>query len=295
MSDSLFTTHRYEIEIEKFHEEYYLVVFSDVHRFAYNCDVDGWKRFLAYCKEFQKTHNVYYLGLGDYDDLASGSERKMFTHAQLHDTTIQTIDDLIAKRTLEFCEELDFMKGRLIGMIEGNHHYKFQSGETSTMKMCSYFNTKYLGGVSIIRMVFKTPSNKCAGIDIYAHHTAGSKGGGRKIGSSLNKLEDMSDVWDVDICIAGHDHKMNSGFPVRMYLDSRMKVKQKDILLVRTGSFQKGWVPDAQGYVPTFNGKPNFLGAPIIKLIPQRLQDGPRGQAVETIAIKKSLIFGDYF
>lgn len=296
MSDSLFTTHKYEIVLDKFGEDFFIPVFSDIHRYAYNCDVSGWLEFLDYCKALQKkTKNVYYLGLGDYDDLGSASERMKMAHSDLHDTTYESLDDYMNDRTQKFCKELDFMKGRTIGLIEGNHHYKFTAGDTSTMRMCSYLKTKYLGGISIIRLVFKYKGEdigKRCSVDIYAHHTAGAKGGGgRKAGSSLNKLEDMADVWDVDICLAGHDHKMNSGFPIRMFLDRQMNVKQRDILLVRTGSFQKGWVPGKSGYVPTFNGKPNFLGCPIIKLTPTRT--GVHSGA-ETVTIKKSVIMGAY-
>jgi len=297
MSDQLFTTHKYEIVLDRFGDDFFIPVFSDVHRYAYNCDVEGWRHFLDYCKKLMKeSPNVYFLGLGDYDDLGSESERRKLAHSELHETTYDSLDDYMDKRTRDFCKELEFMKGRIIGLIEGNHHYKFAAGDTSTMRMCKYLNAKYLGGISIIRLLFKYKGStvgKNQSVDIYAHHTAGSKsGGGRKAGSSLNKLEDMADVWDVDICIAGHDHKMNVGFPVRMYLDRQMNVKQRDILLVRTGSFQKGWVPGRQGYVPTFNGKPNFLGCPIIKLTPTR--EGVHS-GHETITIKKSILTGSYF
>lgn len=270
-------------------------MFSDVHRFAYNCDVAGWLSFLEYCKRLLKEKkNVHFLGLGDYDDLGSTSERMKLERSDLHDTTYESLDDYMEERTVKFCKELEFMKGRIIGLIEGNHHYKFSHGDTSTMRMCKYLKTKYLGGISVIRLVFKykgVDGGKHCAVDVYAHHTAGSRGGGgRKAGSSLNKLEDMADVWDVDICLAGHDHKMNAGFPVRMFLDKNLNIKQRDILLVRTGSFQKGWIPGKAGYVPTFNGKPNFLGCPILKLTPQRVKQN--GQ--ETITIKKSVMVGDY-
>lgn len=290
MSDQLFTTHRFEIPYDSENQDIYIPVFSDVHRYAYNCDVGRWHAFLNYCKKLQEKEKVYYLGLGDYDDLGSTSERMKIRDSYFHDTTSNSLDEYMEKRTREFLKEIAFMKDRTIGMIEGNHHYQFQSGQTSTMLMCKELNAKYLGGISVVRVAFNWSGNRRAAVDIYAHHTSGSKGSGRRAGSSLNKLEDMADVWDVDICVAGHDHKMNSGFPVRMYLDSQMVVKQKDILLVRTGSFQKGWVPDRQGYVPTFNGKPNFLGCPIIKLTPVRLRAG----GINRVAVKKSLISGDY-
>lgn len=251
---------------------------------------------MDYCKRLQVQHpgRVFYLGLGDYDDLGSSSERMKLAHSNLHDTTYDSFDDYADKRTKDFADEISFMKGKTIGLIEGNHHYKFASGDTSTMRMCKYLNTKYLGGISIIRLDFLYKGSKTGkrlAVDIYAHHTSGARGGGRRSGSSLNNLEDMSHVWDCDITIAGHDHKMNAGFPVRMFLDKNMNIKQKDILMVRTGSFQKGWVSGKHGYVPTFNGKPNFLGCPVIRLTPTRLDH----QGQETLTVKKSVLMGDYF
>jgi len=297
VSDQLFTTHKHEIVLDRFGDDFFIPVFSDVHRYAYNCDVDKWHKTLEFFKKLEALHpgRVRYLGNGDYDDLGSTSERMKLAHSEFHDTTYDSLDDYMDKRTRDLCKELEFMKGRVIGLVEGNHHYRFASGDTSTMRMCHYLGTKYLGGISIIRLDFLYKGAKVGkrcSLDIYAHHTAGSRGGGgRKAGSSLNKLEDMADVWDVDICIASHDHKINSGIPVRMYLDRHMNVKQRDILLVRTGSFQKGWVPGKQGYVPTFNGKPNFLGCPIIKLTP--IREGVHTPH-ETISIKKAVLMGDY-
>lgn len=294
MSDSLFTTHRYQVNIPRYNEDYYLAIFSDVHRFASNCDVDRWQAWLQYCKNIQKEHGrIYYLGLGDYDDMASTSERELFFKSKLHDTTIKSLDDVAQKRVDEYVKEISFMKDRLLGMIEGNHYYHFDSGQTSTMKMCDALRCKYLGGVSIIRLAFSSKStHRFNTLDIYAHHTAGGKGGGgRREGSSLNKLEDMTHVWDADIYLAGHDHKFNTAMPSYLYLDRYMKVKQKERLLIRTGSFQKGWVPDTKGYVPTFSGKGNFLGAPIIILRPERHEK----KGDETFTIKKSVLTGNFF
>ena len=295
MSDQLFTVHRQEIELPAFNEEYYLFVFSDVHRHAYNHDLKKWHRYLDFAKKKldEFPGRVFFLGLGDYDDFASTSERMALQRGGFHDTTIRTMDDLMQKKTEDFCKELEFMKGHVIGLIEGNHHYMFQNGVSSTQKMCEYLQCRYLGGVSMIRLTFKkTGSKKAVSCDIYAHHTAGSKGGGgRRLGSGLNKLEDMTHVWDADIYLAGHDHKFNMAMPTYLYLDNLMKVKEKDRLLVRTGSFQKGWMTDETGYVPTFNGQGNFLGAPLIILKPTRR----KANDIEEMKIEKSLVVGSFF
>lgn len=295
MSDQRFTVHRFEKKIPTFGIEVPLFIFSDVHRHAHNCDVHRWKKFLDFAKrKLDETEgNCLFLGLGDYDDLASTSERKIL-RSGLHDTTLQSMDDLMEEKTLELAHELFFMKGNLIGLIEGNHYYEFQSGETSTMRMCEALNTKYLGGASIIRLAFRhaTRDNAVITLDIYAHHTAGGKGGGgRRVGSSINKIEDMSHVWFCDIYAAGHDHKMNASHPCMMYLDQSGCIKAKEQLLVRTGSFQMGWVPDSNDYVATFNGKPNFLGAPMIILRPIREKHNGHDQ----LRIDKALVTGRFY
>ena len=76
-----------------------------------------------------------------------------------------------------------------------------------------------------------------------------------------------------------------------MYLDQHGIVKSKEQLLVRTGSFQMGWVPDTNDYVATFNGKPNFLGAPMVLLRPKREKIHGR----ETLSIDKALVTGRFY
>lgn len=293
MSDKLFTTHKFEIQLPKFNIDYKLFPFSDVHYNAPNCDR---KKFHKWCDNAKKMIDdmdgrVAFIGVGDYDDMASTSEREYFQ--KFHSTTKTSLDDFMGAKTQEFIDQISFMKGRLIGMIEGNHYFQFQSGETSTMRMCEALNCKYLGGASIIRLMFRLPSSdKRVALDIYAHHTAGSKGGGgRRVGSSINKLEDMSHVWFADIYLAGHDHKINGALPTMMYLDQKGNIKAKEQLLVRTGSFQKGWEPDTEDYPATFNGRGNNLSAPMINLIIRREKvDGD-----ERMYVDKSVTLGNFF
>lgn len=297
MSDHLFTTHRFEIPFDKFGQEIGLFPHSDIHFGAYNHDSNRWRRALDKCKELEKTMPIYYLGGGDYIDLASTSERKIFGDDKIHDTSRATIDQIAERITDDYLKETAFMKGKMIGMVEGNHYFKYESGQTNTMQMCKFMNCKYLGGISIIRLVFKySKGTKLASLDIYNSHTAGAKSSGRRAGGSLNKLEDMMHVVDADLYLAGHDHHFNMSLPSTIHLDNRMNIKERERMLVRTGSFQKGWMPDHAGYVPTFNGRPNYLGCPLIILTPTLIKvRNDRGGYDETIKINKSVRAGDWF
>lgn len=192
ISDSIFTVHRFAINVEKLNEPIYLIPFGDMHRFAPLCDVEKWFDFLKWAKT---KPNSFYLGMGDYDDLASFSERKALLQACLHESTQMTLDELFTSRVNRLYDEISFMQGRLIGLIEGNHHGILQSGMTTTQMMCDKLKTKYLGVSSFIRLSFAY-GHKRASVDIWAHH---GKGASRLLGSSLNTVEQMEAIADADI------------------------------------------------------------------------------------------------
>lgn len=265
---SPFTTHRFEIELTELNQPVYLLPFGDIHRFADNCAEDQWLEYLDWAKTKER---AYFLGMGDYDDLASNSERAGLLAAKLHDSTKRSLDDYALERTNKFIEEISFMKGRLIGMIEGNHHYLFASGITSTQKMCEALGTQYLGISSFIRLVFKRPGHSTgrACLDIFAHH---GKGGGT-FGSSMNSVEKMDRVAEADIYLMGDDHKKWTVLKTRMKLkdgNGHLRLHHRKILLARTGSFQLGYVPGQANFVSSFNLSPTDLGVVKIELTPRR-------------------------
>jgi len=268
ISDSIFTIHKHQINVTNINEPIYLIPFGDMHRFAPLCDVNKWNEFLVWAKNKK---NSLFLGMGDYCDFLSFNERKALTAALLHESSYQTLDDLMVSQTNRLCEEIDFMKGELIGFIEGNHHGILQSGMTTTQMMCQKLNTKYLGVSSFIRLAF-TYGHKHASVDIWAHH---GKGASRLVGGSLNSVEQMSEISNAQIHLMGHDHKKSVGFKTSLYLsDSKFGVKlnQKKVLLGRTGSFLKGYVDNAPSYIAKGAMSPTDLGVLKIELTPKRDQ-----------------------
>ena len=267
INDSIFTVHNYHIEVDKLNEPIYLIPFGDVHRFAPLCDVEKWHEFLAWAKI---KPNSYFLGMGDYDDLASTSERKALMQACLHESTQMTIDELFISRTNKLCEELSFMKGKLIGMIEGNHYGMLQSGISTTQMMCEKLKTKYLGVSSFIRLSFIHNKNRRASIDVWAHH---GRGASRLFGGSLNSVEQMSSISNAQVLLMGHDHKKSVALKTSLYLTNggkEVKLKQRKILLGRTGSFLRGYVDNAPSYIAELALPPTDLGVLKIELTPKR-------------------------
>ncbi len=272
MSDAIFTTHRVEIPVKKLNEPIYLLPFGDVHRFAPMCDEERWHEFLDWAKNKSKQGQCYFLGMGDYDDLASTSERFIIKNPHLHESTAESLDDYARDRVRRMADEMSFMKGKLIGLVEGNHHWKFENATTSTQYMCEQLGCKYLGGNSFIRLSFRlayTKTNKRASLDMFVHHGRGSA---RLHGSSLNTVQQMEQTANADIYLMGHDHKKGVSTMNKLELKEgkgSIALHKKKILLGRTGSFLKAYTEGKASYVVKAGLGPADLGTIKIELTPK--------------------------
>ncbi len=202
LTTGIFTTQYFEIPITKINEPIYLIPFGDIHRSSPMCHEEKFLEFLDWAKGKKR---AYFLGMGDYDDFVSGSERMLLNRKGLHDSTVETLEGIYETHTIRLWNEIKFMNGRLIGLIEGNHYGEFESGITTTQYLAQKMKCKYLGVNSFIRLCFKQKGRNTSNtIDIWAHH---GKGGSRKVGGSLNRVEDMLFAANADIYLMGHDHK----------------------------------------------------------------------------------------
>ena len=270
MSQSLFTTHEFKIKAN-FNQTIYLIPFGDIHRFARLCDVQGWLNFLKWSKEqLEKSKDIYFLGMGDYDDFGSDSERFAFQSAKLHDETKEAIDEVNEKRVQKMADELLFMRDRVIGMHEGNHHWLFPSGMTNGMILARVLNAKYLGGAAMIRLSIELPSNKKYKVDIFTAH---GYGGGRTHGADLSTVEKMGLTAEADIYLSGHSHRKWACLLNKLVLTrsgTHVRTKTKKILLARTGTFLEAYRNGEKSYVVPMALPPTDRGVVKIMLTPKR-------------------------
>ena len=255
-TSGIFTTHKFKVSCKP-GETLKLIPFGDVHREAPLHSHSWWKRFLDYAKS-QK--NAIFLGMGDYFDGCSTSERASIARSDLHDSTIANIEDTYKGVTKTLDNELQFMRGRLIGLIGGNHYYEYRDGTTSDMRLCEALGCRFLGVQSLIRVQIDYGKTTMP-FDIMAHH---GKGGGKLPGSTFNSINDMHMGAEVDICLMGHDHKRGVAPGIsRLRLcetAGRLSVKQRVPWLGRTGSFLKGFEDGQVSYNVDACRNPNALG-----------------------------------
>ena len=267
----LFTTHRVEVQA-KIGQPIKLIPFGDIHRDSDMHADSHWRDFLAYAR---KQKNALFLGMGDYTDGVSTSERIVLSDSGLHDTTRTTLKDVYRGVTKTLVNELSFMRGRCIGMLGGNHYFEFGDGDTTDHILASALSTKFLGVCSFIRLSFRFDGrkNKAASLDIFAHH---GKGGGSLPGSTFNTLEKMATTAVADFYLMGHDHKKGCiPSTPRLTLTNgsqghELSVREKVPWLGRTGSFLKAYEPGRVSYNVDAGRSPATLGWIEFEITPRR-------------------------
>lgn len=222
---------------------------------------------------------AWFLGMGDYIDFLSPSNRQRLKAKDLYDTAMDVIDqkslDLVS--TL-FQEALRPTVGHWLGLLEGHHYADLSAGDTTDMRLCTMLKTRHLGSEAVVRLQFVDGKASTSGkynVVLHAHHGVG---GGQMQGASLNKLEHTAKAWGgIDVFLRGHDTKMpavpiNRIYP-RWHGAGAPDLIHRKVYLVNTGSYSKsrmvgsrqGQVPRG-GYAEQAAMNANVLGSPLIFL-----------------------------
>lgn len=260
--ETVFTNHTYNIEIDTLSEITNLWFWGDSHKGCKGHDEDRFNWFLKKAAK-DNPDNTYYLGLGDYFDFASTSEQKEMKSGKLHETTMALFDEMVETKTREFAGQIKQMRGKTIGMIEGNHSWTFKNGQTATKDLCERLDTKEIGWLSHITLKILIKSHqKTYFVTIIACH---GKAGGKLAGSSINQVEDLKRIFPVaDIYVMGHDHQrfaVPQTILMGLSYKNKVYIKQKRQFLCRAGSFLKSYTENASEYVTGRLLKPSDLGA----------------------------------
>ena len=203
-------------------------------------DLDRLKEVIAYGVK----NNAWYIGMGDFIDMESPSNRKKLRESGFYDSVVDAIDAKAEELEEEIQKILKPTVGRWRGLLEGHHYHIHQDGTTSDQRFASFLKAPFLGTCAYINLTFK-PNNKSHGrpkVLIWAHH---GRSGGKLLSSPLNQLEHVVRGFDADIYLLGHHHKAVAGKLARMYAQFNTTVgylKNKEMIIACTGSFLKGFM-----------------------------------------------------
>ncbi len=103
-------------------------------------------------KERLRQHRCLFLGVGDYLDGFSTSERAVLKDGKLHESTRENLEGMQNGRVKLLAKELSFMKGHLAGLMNGNHYAEFQDGTNSDQRLARELDCLYLGAQTFVRL-----------------------------------------------------------------------------------------------------------------------------------------------
>ncbi len=219
--------------------------------------------------------DAYYVGLGDYIDFASPSNRTRLRNADLYDNAETVIQDKARELTKQLYDEyLRTTAGRWLGLLHG-HHYAELDGQTSDQYLASLLGAAYLGTCAYVALDFHCSPDRHGRILLWLHHGVGSG----KAAAPITKLETIANYFEADIFIQGHMTKL-AGAPInRVYpkfCSDKFCLEHKKMLLVGSGGWSKAYMVGnrrngrphgcyvEQGVMP-----PTSLGGPFIHITPQ--------------------------
>jgi hypothetical protein len=236
--------------------------------------IDTLKRCIDRCLK----EDGYFVGLGDYTDFASPSNRQRLRSAALYDTAQQVLADKALELIMELYDvALKPTTGRWIGVLEGHHWETLTTGETTDQRLAQMLQAPFLGTSAMVRLQI-TVNNTRANIVIWAHH---GTGGGAKACAPLNKLENISPYWGgVDVFLMAHTTKSPvvpiNRVEARWHGREAPELVHRKVYFVSTGGFAKAYTAGTKfgntprgGYAEQRMLPPAVLGAPLIKIVPR--------------------------
>ena len=253
---------------------------------------EAWQEFR---NEFKSTENAWALGLGDYGDWLRPSMRTPVINALAKDDSARAMLDTDVRRGHDaIIDEMEFLKGRLVGLHEGHHNWKFASGETTDQRLASALKAPFLGWIASTRLVFEH-GNSLSG---HVHMLLSTHGNanGRKVHSALAYLEgNYAAAWPFDSYAMGHGCKSGNEVPFKRNVPRRSGAFGVDVQIPRlivVGGFADGYSDGWQSdYVERAGFTPQPLGYGLLRFKltrrePARLLKGIPGRGSKTLQVE---------
>jgi hypothetical protein len=256
-------------------EPFRLIPLGDIQAGIASCDLDLLDRTV----QRGLAAGAWFIGMGDYLDVMSPSNRRAWAASQFYDSVREAMDSHMRRQEQDLLKILGPTRSRWLGMLEGHHTYEYEDGSTTDINLCNALNAKFLGHSTLMRLVFGDRHGHKLAWKIFAHHGIGS---GQSVGSPLLKLEKVLEWAEADLYLMGHQHKRVAGHVPRFYLTEAAdpELITRERLLVGTGSYLKGYMKGSISrgrpggtYVEQAMMRPVSLGSPIIECIPERKGD----------------------
>jgi hypothetical protein len=215
-----------------------------------------------------------FVGMGDYIDFASPSNRMRLEQSQLYDTAKKVIRDATKGLVDDLYHRLlKPTKGKWAGLVEGHHHHQAVVGrlkdgsevyQDSDVYLSKLLDARYLEEFGIVKLMFP-------GGGTFTMVVIHGSGNSVFPWGPLNKLYRIAPNFHADLLLMGHQTKIaKGGFDRVIFPDEGPdRLEHMNIKLVGTGGWTKGYVNGRRTYISQAALNPVTLGQPMIHLRPR--------------------------
>lgn len=247
---------------------------GDIQLGSPGCDLVQLKRHIKWGVE----HNVFWLGMGDYTDFLSPSNRRYMKNAGLYDTANQLIEEWHRKHLDELKDILAPTRGMWLGLHQGHHYFEYGDGGTCDTELAKFLDAPFLGTAAVTRLMFKSPERHVVDCTIWSHH---GEGGGQ---DPLNRLLKVAPGFpQVDIFVQGHNTQVDARPKDTIWFygrSGRLRMRNKRKMFVASGGWMQGYNQGSKiagrpqgSYVEQGMMPPTAIGGSVITVTPRHRAD----------------------
>lgn len=212
-----------------------IMPFGDIQFGADGVDMDRFKRDFEWGME----HGAYFIGMGDFVDVASPSNRAKIKGAGFYDSVKAALEDSAERHLEDIMTVLRGSEERWLGLHEGHHFWEFEDGTTTDTRLATLLKAPFLGTCALTRVKMVRPrSGQTLTYDIWSHHGAG---GGQALAAPLTKLEKVASAFDADMFLINHFQRSGAIPKDWLYVNKAGVLKHKQRYLVATGGYMRGY------------------------------------------------------
>lgn len=253
-----------------------VIPIGDLQLGSQGVDIERFRRLIRWANEQNRNgHPNVFLGMGDYIDVMSPSNREAWKATRLYDSVRGAMEDKATELEQQFLREVRGTEGRWIGLLHGHHYFEHADGTTSDTRIAEALQSTYLGTCAFVDLVFAHPTHhRKLYYTIWAHHGRGS---GMMPHAPLNVLYRVMAHFDADCYMIGHQtKKAATPTTVLTYNHQTHRIKDRKKYLVGTGGYSLGYEQGSRNlggrpegtYVEQGMMSPVSLGGVLLKIRP---------------------------
>ena len=231
-----------------------LAPIGDIQYGAQGCDVDKLKTHINYGVK----RGWRFLGMGDYIDFMSPSNRARLVQADVYDSSMSLIDEAAMRVTDElYNKSLKRSTNRWLGLLEGHHFKEFGDGSSTDHYLTQLLKSSFLGSSALVHVYLGDCPEP---VRIWATHGSGAS---VSTAGKMVHMERAGFDFNADIYLEGHIHR-KFGIPldcleavdaptiktvkneIRADDAENIRIVAKTKMLAFTGSFLRGWVQGSE-------------------------------------------------